>query len=161
LCNSVGRYEEALQAAQQASEDSPAIWFSNWAVAELIEAATRSQLPECAATALHRLSENTRASGTDWALGIGARSRALVSDGADAEASYREAVERLGRTPLRVELGRAHLLYGEWLRRQRRRRDARDELRAAHATFDSIGAASFAERACTELRATGERVRKR
>jgi DNA-binding CsgD family transcriptional regulator/tetratricopeptide (TPR) repeat protein len=161
LCNSIGRYEEALEAAQQASEDSPAIWFSNWAVAELIEAASHSQMPERAADALHRLAENTRASGTDWALGVGARSRALVSDGADAEPSYREAIERLGRTPLRVELGRSHLLYGEWLRRWRRMRDARDELHAAYAIFDSVGAASFAERACAELRATGEHVRKR
>jgi DNA-binding CsgD family transcriptional regulator len=161
LCNSVGRYEQALEAAQQASEDSPAIWFSNWAVVELIEAATRRGMPERAATALDRLSESTRASGTDWALGVGARSRALVSDGADAEASYREAIERLARTPLRVELGRAHLLYGEWLRRQRRMRDARDELHAAHGIFDSIGAASFVERARAELHATGGHVRKR
>jgi DNA-binding CsgD family transcriptional regulator len=161
LCNSVGRYEEALEAAQQASEDSPAILFSNWAVVELVEAATRCRMPERAATALDRLSESTRASGTDWALGVGARSRALVSGGADAEPSYREAIERLARTPLRVELGRAHLLYGEWLRRRRRMHDARDELHAAHAIFDSIGAASFAERTRAELRATGEHVRKR
>jgi len=161
LCNSLGRYEEALQAAQEARKDFSAIWFSNWAVAELIEAATRSDEPELAATALQRLSEDTRASGTDWALGIGARSRALVKDGADAEASYCEAVDRLSRTPLRSELGRAHLLYGEWLRRRQRRRDARDELHAARAIFESVGAASFAERALTELRATGEHVRKR
>jgi DNA-binding CsgD family transcriptional regulator len=161
LCNSLGRYEEALEAAQQASEDSPAIWFSNWAVVELIEAAARCQLPERAASALDRLSENALASASDWALGVSARSRALVSDGADAEASYREAVERLARTPLRIEFGRAHLLYGEWLRRRRRMRDARDELYAAHAIFDSIGAAAFADRACTELRATGVHVRKR
>jgi len=161
LCNSLGRYEEALQAAQEAGKDFSAIWFSNWAVAELIEAATRSDEPELAASALRRLSEDTRASGTDWALGIGARSRALVKDGADAEASYREAVDRLSRTPLRTELGRAHLLYGEWLRRRQRRRDAREELHAAHAIFESVSAASFAERALTELRATGEHVRKR
>ena len=158
LCNSAGRYEEALEAAQQASEDSPAIWFSNWALAELIEAATRCQLPGRAASALRRLTHTSRASGTDWALGVAARSRALVSDGADAETSYREAIDRLGRTPLRIELGRARLVYGEWLRRSRRRRDARDELRAAHSIFDSAGAAAFGERAAAELRATGEHI---
>ena len=150
-----------MPAAQRASDDSPAIWFSNWAVVELIEAATRRRMPERAAAALDRLSESTRASGTDWALGVGARSRALVSEGVDAEASYREAIERLARTPLRIELGRAHLLYGEWLRRQRRMRAARHELHAAYAIFDSVGAASFAERARAELRATGAHVRPR
>jgi hypothetical protein len=117
LCNSLGRYEDALAAAQRASEDSPADLFANWAVAELIEAATRSGASERAAGALQRLSATARASGTDWALGVEARSRALASDGETAETLYREAIDRLGRTRLQVELGRAHLLYGEWLRR--------------------------------------------
>jgi AAA ATPase domain len=126
LCNGLGRYAEALAAAQQASEDSHADLFANWAVAELIEAATRSGVPELAAGALQRLSATTRASGTDWALGVDVRSRALVSDGENAETLYREAIDRLGRTRLRVELARAHLLYGEWLRRAHRRIDARE-----------------------------------
>jgi DNA-binding CsgD family transcriptional regulator len=161
LCNSLGRYEDALAAAQQASEDSPADLFANWAVAELIEAATRSGASERVAGALQRLSATARASGTDWALGVEARSRALASDGETAETLYREAIDRLGRTRLRVELGRAHLLYGEWLRRENRRIDARDQLRTAHQMFTAMGAGGFAERAARELRATGERVRKR
>jgi DNA-binding CsgD family transcriptional regulator len=159
LYNSLGRYEEALAAAQRASEDSPAMHFTSWALVELIEAAVRSAVPERAGDALQRLSGIARACGTDWALGIEARSRALVSDGADAERLYREAIDRLGRTRLCVELGRAHLVYGEWLRRQRRRRDARDQLGSAHDIFDSIGAAAFAERARIELRATGGHAR--
>jgi DNA-binding CsgD family transcriptional regulator/tetratricopeptide (TPR) repeat protein len=161
LCNSLGRYEDALAAAQQASEDSPADLFANWAVAELIEAATRSGASERAAGALQRLSATARASGTDWALGVEARSRALASDGETAETLYREAIDRLGRTRLRVELGRAHLLYGEWLRRESRRIDAREQLRTAHQMFTAMGAGGFSERAARELRATGERVRKR
>ncbi len=161
LCNGLGRYEQALAAARQASEDTQAIWFANWAAVELIEAAARSGEPERAANALERLSRSARASGTDWALGVEARSRALVSDAGTAETRYRDAIEALGRTRLRVELGRARLLYGEWLRRQQRRRDARDQLRDAHELFDSIGSAAFAERARIELRATGEHARKR
>jgi DNA-binding CsgD family transcriptional regulator len=155
LCNSLGRYEEALAAAQQASEDSPAVIFASWALVELVEAAVRSAIPERAAEALQRLSGIARACGTDWALGAEARSRALVSDGQDAETLYREAIDRFGRAGLRVDLARAHLLYGEWLRRQRRRRDARDQLGRAYRLFDSIGAEAFADRARTELRATG------
>jgi DNA-binding CsgD family transcriptional regulator len=161
LFNSLGRYEEALAAAQRASEDSPAGQFASWALVELIEAAARSAVPERAAGALQRLSDIARACETDWALGAEARSRALVSDGAIAENLYREAIDRLSRTRLRVELGRAHLLYGEWLRRQRRKRDARDQLASAYEIFDSIGAAAFAERARTELRATGAQALKR
>jgi DNA-binding CsgD family transcriptional regulator len=161
LCNGLGRYEDALAAAQQASEDSSADLFANWAVAELIEAAARSGASERAAGALPRLSATARASGTDWALGVEARSRALASDGETAETLYREAIDRLGRTRLRVELGRAHLLYGEWLRRENRRIDAREQLRTAHQMFTAMGAGGFAERAARELRATGERVRKR
>jgi DNA-binding CsgD family transcriptional regulator len=159
LYNSLGRYEEALAAAQQASEDSPVVRFAGWALVELVEAAVRSAAPECAADALERLSGMARACGTDWALGAEARSRALVSDGAAAENLYREAIDRFGRAGLRVDLARAHLLYGEWLRRQRRRRDARDQLGRAHQIFDSIGAAAFAGRARIELRATGGHAR--
>jgi DNA-binding CsgD family transcriptional regulator len=161
LYNSLGRYEEALTAAQRASEDCPAMHFTSWALVELVEAAARSAVPERAAGALQRLSGIARACGTDWALGTEARSRALVSDGAAAEHLYREAIDRLGRTRLCLELGRAHLVYGEWLRRHRRRRDARDQLASAHEIFDSIGAAAFAERALIELRATGGQVRQR
>ena len=161
LCNSLGRYEEALAAAQRASEDSPAGKFASWALVELIEAAARSAAPERAAGALQRLSVAARACGTDWALGAEARSRALLSDGAAAENLYAEAIDRLGRTRLGMELGRAHLVYGEWLRRQRRRRDARDQLTTAHEIFDSAGAAAFAERARIELRATGGQARER
>jgi DNA-binding CsgD family transcriptional regulator len=159
LCNSLGRYEQALAAAQRASEDSPAVRFASWALVELVEAAARSAVPERAADALQRLSSIARACGTDWALGAEARSRALVSDGAAAEKLYREAIDRFGRTRLRVDLGRAHLVYGEWLRRQRRRRDARDQLASAYQIFDSVGAAAFAERARIELRAAGGHAR--
>ena len=161
LFNSLGRYEQALAAAQRASEDSDAVQFASWALVELIEAAVRSAGPEPAAGALQRLSVIARACGTDWALGAEARSRALVSDGAAAENLYREAIDRFGRTRQRVELARARLLYGEWLRRQRRKRDARDQLGRAYEIFDSIGAAAFAERARIELRATGAQALKR
>jgi DNA-binding CsgD family transcriptional regulator len=159
LHNSLGRYEEALAAAQRASEDSPAVRFASWALVELVEAAVRSAVPERAAGALERLSDIAGACGTDWALGAEARSRALVSDGAAAENLYREAIDRFGRARLRVDLARAHLVYGEWLRRQRRRRDAREQLGRAYEIFDSIGAAAFAGRARIELRATGGHAR--
>jgi DNA-binding CsgD family transcriptional regulator len=155
LDSSLGRYQHALAAAQQATSDVPALWFGNWALAELVEAAARSGVPGRAAGALQRLSEIARACGTDWALGIEARSRALVSDGEAAESRYREAIDRLDRAGLRVDLARAQLLYGEWLRRQRRRRDARSQLGSAYEAFDSFGAGAFAERARVELRATG------
>ena len=159
LCNSLGRYEEALAAAQRASEDSPAVQFADWALVELVEAAVRSAVPERAAGAVKRLSGIARACGTDWVLGAEARSRALVSDGEAAENLYREAIDRFGRTRLRVDLARARLLYGEWLRRERRRRDARDQLGRAYEIFNSVGAAAFAERARIELRATGGHAR--
>jgi len=161
LDNGLGRYQDGLAAAQQASEDLDELVFSMWAAAELIEAATRSGVPGRAADALQRLSDSTRASGTDWALGIEARSRALLSEGEVAEQLYHEALGRLARTRLRVELARAHLLYGEWLRRENRRIDAREQLRTAHQMLSAMGAGGFAERAARELRATGERVRKR
>jgi DNA-binding CsgD family transcriptional regulator len=161
LYNGLGRWKDALAAAQRAGEDPHEQLFSTWAAVELIEAATRSGLPEHVAGALERLSPSTGASGTDWALGIEARSRALISEGEAAECLYRDAIDRLGRTRMRVELARAHLLYGEWLRRENRRIDAREQLRTAHQMLTSMGADGFAERAARELRATGERVRKR
>jgi hypothetical protein len=130
-------------------------YVSTWALIELIEAATRCDDLNVAGSALDRLTERTRASDSDWGLGIEARSRALVSDGEEAEALYREAIERLGQTRLRPELARAHLLYGEWLRRDRRRIDARDQLRQAEDMFTSIGMEAFAARAGRELLATG------
>ena len=155
LYNSLGRYEEALAVAQRASEDCPAVQFADWALVELVEAAVRSAVPERATGAVQRLSGIARACGTDWVVGAEARSRALVSNGAAAENLYREAIDCFGRTGLRVDLARAHLIYGEWLRRERRRRDAREQLSSAYEIFDSVGAAAFAERARIELRATG------
>jgi len=159
LYNSLGRYADALAAAQQASEDTPELYVSMWALPELIEAAVRSGNTQTASDALERLAETTRAGGTDFGLGIEARSRALLSDDEAADHLYREAIDRLSRTRLRTELARAHLLYGEWLRRQQRRRDARDQLASAYQIFDSIGAAAFAERARIELRAAGGHAR--
>ena len=161
LYNGLGRYEEALAGAQQIARDKYASWWRNWGFVELIEAAARSGKAEQAADVLRRLSEVTRVSGTDWALGVESRSRALVSDDETAERLYREAIERLSRTRVRVELARAHLLYGEWLRRERRRLDAREQLRAAHESFTEFGMEAFAERARIELEATGEHARKR
>ena len=161
LFNGLGRYDEALVAAQRASDDTPELFISSWALAELIEAASRSGAPTHAASALERLTEHTAVAGTDWGLGIAARSRALLTDGDAAESLYREAIERLGRTRLAPELARAHLLYGEWLRREHRRLDAREELRTAHELFRDLGMEAFAERARVELQATGERARKR
>jgi DNA-binding CsgD family transcriptional regulator len=161
LHNGLGRYEQALAAAEQASQDSRVLPPANWAVAELIEAATRSGAPERAALALQRLSQMTRASGTDWALGIEARAQALVSEGDAADRRYREAIDYLGRTRLRVEFGRAQLVYGEWLRRERRIREAREQLRRAYSLFTDVGMEAFAERARAELRATGVQTLKR
>jgi DNA-binding CsgD family transcriptional regulator/tetratricopeptide (TPR) repeat protein len=161
LYNGLGRYEDALAAAVQAREDSNAAWFRIWGLVELVEAAARSGTPELAVDALDRLSQTTAASGTDWALGVEARSRALLTEGDAAEPLYRQAIEALERTRVRVELARAHLLYGEWLRRERRRLDARDHLRHAHKLFTEFGMEAFAERARVELEATGEHARKR
>ena len=132
-----------------------------WALPELIEAASRTGQTRLAADALGRLDEATSIGQTDWAQGIYARCRALLSDGQDAERCYREAADRLSRTGFRPELARAHLLYGEWLRREGRRADARAQLRTAHDAFAAIGMLAFAERARRELLATGETVRKR
>jgi DNA-binding CsgD family transcriptional regulator len=161
LYNGLGHYGDALAAAQRASDDRNELRFSFWALPELIEAAARSGQPERGAEALRRLTEMTNASGTDWALGMQLRSRALLSDGEIAERHYREAITRLDRTRIRVELARAHLLYGEWLRRGRRRLDARAQLRQANELFLQFGAEAFAERARIELKATGEHARKR
>jgi DNA-binding CsgD family transcriptional regulator len=161
LRNGLGHYEEALTAARQAAEDALASWWHNWGSVELIEAAARSGEAELAVGVLAQLSETTGASGTDWALGVEARSRALLTDGEAAEPLYREAIQRLERTRVRVELARAHLVYGEWLRRERRRLDAREQLRTAHELFTEFGMEAFAERARVELEATGEHARKR
>ena len=161
LFNGLGRYGEAVVAARRASDDTPELFISSWALAELIEAASRSGKPGDAASALERLTQDTTVAGTDWGLGIAARSKALLTDGDAAEPLYREAIERLGRTRLAPELARAHLLYGEWLRRERRRLDARHELRTAHELFSDLGVEAFAERARLELQATGERARQR
>ena len=161
LSNGLGRYDEALAAAGKGSEYPGELGLASWSMAELIEAAARTGQPERAANALQRLSEGTSASGSDWALGIEARSRALLSEGESAERLYREAIERLGRTRVRVELARAHLLYGEWLRRENRRMDAREQLRTAYRMLTAMGVEGFAERARRELLATGETVRKR
>jgi DNA-binding CsgD family transcriptional regulator len=161
LYNGLGRYQEALTAAQRAGEDPHEQLFSMWGAVELIEAAVRSGVPEQAAGTLERLSNSTGAGGSDWALGIQAAAQALLSDGEGAERLYREAIDRLARTRVRWSLARAHLLYGEWLRRERRRTDAREHLRAAHEMFVAMGAEGFAERSRRELLATGETARKR
>ena len=160
LHNGHGRYGEALVAAQRACEHEDVIAYG-WALVELIEAGVRVGRRDAAGAALDRLSERTRASGTEWALGIEAGSRALLSDPRAAEPLYRESVERLERSRGVVHLARARLLYGEWLRRENRRVDAREQLRAAHEMFSAIGAAGFAERARHELLATGETARRR
>ena len=161
LYNGLGRYQLALDAARRALEYPLELATSRWALGEQVEAAARSGQPEPAALALRQLSQSTRASGTDWAAGIEARCRALLSEGEVADGLYREAIERLERTRVRVELARAHLLYGEWLRRERRRLDAREQLRSAHELSTECGMEAFAERARVELEATGEHARKR
>ena len=138
LNNGLGRYEDALAAAQQGAEEPLEVRVAAWGSVELIEAAARSGKPELAVHALGRLSQTTATSGTDWALGIEARSRALLTEGEAAEPLYRQAIEPLARTRVRVELARAHLLYGEWLRRERRRLDAREQLRHAHELFTRV-----------------------
>ena len=160
LYNGCGRYADALAAAERGCEHDDVGLYA-WSLAELIESGVRTGATDAAAAALDRLSERTQASGTDWALGIEAGSSALLSDARAAEPLYREAIERLGRTRGVVHHARARLQYGEWLRRESRRVDAREQLRAAHEMFSSIGAEGFAERARHELLATGETVRKR
>ena len=161
LMNSLGRYEEAFAAAVAASDDTPELFVATWALSELIEAASRTGNADRASGALDRLLDSANASATDWGLGIAARSRALLSDGEVAEGLYREAIDRLSLTRLRTELARAHLLYGESLRRMGRRVDAREQLRTAHEMLAATGMEAFAERARRELLATGQKVRKR
>jgi DNA-binding CsgD family transcriptional regulator len=160
LYNGLGRYAEALAAAEIACEYND-LGVLAWALTELIEAAARTDRRDVGTVALERLSESTQASRTDWGLGIEARSRALLSKDDAAERLYLEAIDRLGRTRVRVELARSHLLYGEWLRRTGRRIDARGQLRTAHDMLGRIGADGFAERARRELLATGETARRR
>jgi DNA-binding CsgD family transcriptional regulator len=161
LLNGLGRYEEALGAAEHGAQHPQELGFATLVLPELVEAASRSRSTARVASALERLAEVTRASGTDWALGMDARSRALVTADDAAEDLYREAIERLGRTRVRMELARAHLLYGEWLHRGGRRIDARHELHTAYEMLTAMGADGFADRARRELLATGETVRKR
>jgi DNA-binding CsgD family transcriptional regulator len=160
LHNGHARYAEALEAAQRGCEQDDVGLFG-WSLVELIEAGVRSGATDASSDALDRLSERTQASGTEWALGVEAGSRALVSEGPDAERLYRDAIDRLARTRGVVHVARAQLLYGEWLRRESRRVDAREQLRAAHELFSRVGAEGFAERARGELQATGETARRR
>ena len=161
LFNGLGHYDRALASARRAAAETPQLQFSTWASTELIEAAVRTGEPDAAAAALEQVTAATAPSNTDWGRGMQARCRALMSNGDSAECHYREAVERLARVRRRPELARAHLLYGEWLRRENRRVDARVQLRAAHDQFLSIGMEGFGERARGELLATGEKVRAR
>jgi DNA-binding CsgD family transcriptional regulator len=161
LYNGLGRYEEARASALRIAEHPQDLAPANWHMAELVEAAARAGTPELAIDALRRLVAMTRASGTDWGLGIAARSQALLAEGKHAEKLYVEAIQRLGRTRIAIDLARAHLLYGEWLRRERRRLDARKELQVAHDLFCDFGMDAFAERARAELEATGGHSRKR
>jgi DNA-binding NarL/FixJ family response regulator len=162
LYNGLAHYEEAVSAAQQATANMAESSLSGmWALPELVEAAARAGHAELAHDAHGRLAERTAHCGNDVAAGIEARCRALLSDGAAADELYREAIDRLGRTRLRPELARAHMLYGEWLRRKGQRIEAREQLRTAHDRFIAIGMEAFSERARRELLATGEKLRKR
>src|SRR4029077_16906356 len=160
LHNALGHYETALDSAQRASVQDE-LHASGWSLPELVEAAVRSGKPDLAADALERLRKRTQVAGTEWALGIEARSSALVSDGQLAEALYEEAIDRLGRCRVALDLARARLLFRGWLRRCARRVDAREQLRSARASFAEMGAEAFAQRAERELLATGETARKR
>jgi DNA-binding CsgD family transcriptional regulator len=161
LCNGIGHYDAACDAARAAFEHRDHVGHAQFVVGELAEAASRTGDRELLEAALEWISDRTRVTRTDWVLGIEARVRALLSDGDAAEQAYRESIACLERTRLRMELARGHLLYGEWLRREARRVDAREHLRTAHEMFGAMGAAGFAERARHELLATGETVRKR
>jgi DNA-binding CsgD family transcriptional regulator len=160
LHNGGGDYRSALMAAQQAADFPPELGASNWSLPELIEAAARTGAAHLAADALTRLEDMAAASATPWALGLAARSRALISEGEAAERCYREAIDQLGRTRVRAELARAHLVYGEWLRRERRRGEARAQLRDAHSMFSEMGMGAFADRARRELNAVGDAPQK-
>jgi DNA-binding CsgD family transcriptional regulator/tetratricopeptide (TPR) repeat protein len=160
LHNGLGQYDQALAAAQQAVAADD-IATSSWALSELAEAASRSGRPDLARDAADRLWQRTGVSGTPWAMGIGAWARALVHDGDAGESLHEEALAWLGETRMSAPLARARLTYGEWLRREGRRLDAREQLRAAHEAFAAMGAHGFADRARRELLATGEKVRRR
>jgi len=160
LHNGLGHHAEAQAAAARACKaDEPGV--SIVGLPELVEAAVRAGRPAVAADAAAQLEERARSCDTPWALGLAARSRALTSEGPVAEDHYREAVERLGRSQMASETARAHLVYGEWLRREGRRQDAREQLRTAHELLREMGAEAFAERASRELRASGEHPRTR
>jgi len=159
LCNATSQYEEALLAASHAVQDQRQVAADNWGLAELIESAAQVGRYDVATDALHRLASKAQATGPDWAIGIEARSRALL--GEDAETLFRKAIAHLSRTRVRGELARAHLLYGEWLRRANRRVDARQELRSAYEMFSAMSMEGFAERTRKELRAAGATVRTR
>lgn len=161
LCNGLGQYAEAFDAAARVIEHPEALTSHPWGLVEAVEAATRTGRTDIAASVNETLSGVLQAAGTEWALGIEARSRALVSTGSDAEGLFQRAVEHLGRTSVSTDLARAHLLYGEWLRRENRRVDARRELRTAYQMLDELGLDGFAARARRELRATGAVVRPR
>jgi DNA-binding CsgD family transcriptional regulator len=161
LCNGLGRYTDALTAAQHAVAYPGEKLTFHWGLSELVEAAVRCGRRETAAEAHARLAEGAGACATDWAGGVEARARALVDGSPAAEEQYRLAIDRFGRVRLRTELARTQLLFGEWLRREGRRADAREHLRAAHETFAAIGMEAFAQRARRELAATGEHVRRR
>jgi DNA-binding CsgD family transcriptional regulator len=160
LCNGLGQYEEAVAAAVSASEYREVV-VENWGLSELVEPASRTGRADLASDAVDRLAAKANATGTSWALGIDARSRALLSEGDAAEGLFRDAIEHLSRTRVRAERARTHLLFGEFLRRASRRVDARHELNIAFEMFGTMGAEGFAERARRELLATGERVRMR
>lgn len=161
LHNGRGRYDEALAAAQDGAARPNELGIASWSMVELVEAAARAGTPDRAHAAGDRLTEAALACGTDWALGTAARSRALLTDGHEAEAAYREAIERLGRTKIRWLLARTHLVYGEWLRREGRRVDARTQLTTAYEMLADMGSDAFAERARRELAATGATARRR
>jgi DNA-binding CsgD family transcriptional regulator len=161
VMNGLGRYHDALAAATEASDDTPELFVSMWSLSELIEAACRTGDMGLAASGLARLQEHTARSDSEWARAIESRARAVLAEGEAAERLYREAIDRLEQTRLRHELARSRLMYGEWLRRDGRRVDAREQLRSAHDAFVAMGADAFAERARHELVATGAKVRKR
>jgi DNA-binding CsgD family transcriptional regulator len=160
LYNGLARYDQAASAARQAAANTLEPWNAMYALPELVEAAARGGDAELARDALERLAKTTQPADTDFGLGLEARCRALLSEGAAADDLYREAIDRLGRTRLRPELARAHLLYGEWLRREGRRLDAREQLSTAYDMLAAIGMEAFAERARRELIATGKKVHK-
>jgi ATP/maltotriose-dependent transcriptional regulator MalT len=161
LLNGHGRYDEAVDMARRAADATPELFVSHWALVELVEAASRTGDRATAEDALMRLEATIAPFTTDWALGTLARARAILADGDDAEAHYREAIDRTARTPVRPDAARTHLLYGEWLRREGRRIDARRELHTAHELLSAIGMEAFAERAGRELQVTGEGVGRR